>query len=220
MAQALSLCSSTHKPRQLPSRLLRDVACGVKFYTQRELYDSPIPARYPTHKPSEHGVSGFGINPLPRAPIDDLSVEPLGENTFTLRWSYSYPGDSNLDGYVDIADLAPIAEHFLEVASPENEWIDGDNNGIIDIADVTAIGTFFFQRIAGYVVQLVEKMPPGLPAELHYIPPDMAKVKDNEGKMFGVELVIETPGFVRAVPVSPDGRELWVGYQWVPLPPQ
>jgi hypothetical protein len=48
--------------------------------------------------------------------------------------SYGFPGDANLDGVVDVADLGILASHWQLTGF----WTDGDfdNSGLIDVADL------------------------------------------------------------------------------------
>jgi hypothetical protein len=52
---------------------------------------------------------------------------------------YTFYGDTNLDGHVDIADLGNFATHW----QTSGEWIEGDfdYNGFIDIMDLGALAT-------------------------------------------------------------------------------
>jgi len=85
--------------------------------------------------------------------VTDLALYDNGDGTFTLSWTYKNVGDYNQDGIVDIADITPLAENFLQPASPTNEWIDGNNDGQIDIADIAPLAENFFNEVAGYVIE-------------------------------------------------------------------
>ncbi len=94
------------------------------------------------------GINKFASRPPEgaRNAVDDLSVSDNGDGTLTLTWSYRNLGDYNQDGAVNIADITPLAEHFLESTSAQNEWIDGNADGTISIGDVTPLAEYFFSQ--------------------------------------------------------------------------
>jgi hypothetical protein len=57
----------------------------------------------------------------------------------TALTSYGFPGDANLDGQVDVADLGILASHWQITGF----WTDGDldNNGLIDVGDLGILAT-------------------------------------------------------------------------------
>ncbi len=90
--------------------------------------------------------------------ITDLALVNV-EGTPTLTWSYMNVGDYDQNGTVAVADITPLAEHFLE-ARVDDQWdhpvdkiIDGDGSGVINIADITPIAENFFNQVGGYSIQ-------------------------------------------------------------------
>jgi len=84
--------------------------------------------------------------------VNDLTIVDNGDGTLTLSWTYKNVGDYNQDGFVDIADITPIAEHFFESADSTNNWIDGNGDRIIDVADVGPLAENFFVECTGYSI--------------------------------------------------------------------
>jgi len=52
------------------------------------------------------------------------------------------PGDANLDGEVDVVDLAVLANHMGSVGA---DWVDGDFNGdmAVDVQDLATLANNF-----------------------------------------------------------------------------
>ena len=123
--------------------------------------------------------------------ITDLVLTRDESERSRLVWSYRNLGDYNQDGSVDIKDIIPIGEHFLEPVTLENRWIDGNGDGEIDIADVTPLAENFFSDVAGYVIRGADSLtdeftdvgyvlfsPPTEPAPLSFdweVPDDSPK---------------------------------------------
>ncbi len=106
--------------------------------------------------PAEAGSTGRFASKPPTGPanrVTDLTLLDNGDGTFTLTWTYKNVGDYDQNGIVAIADITPLAEHFLESSDPTNEWIDGNADGIINISDVTPLAENFFSELSGYVVE-------------------------------------------------------------------
>jgi hypothetical protein len=91
-----------------------------------------------------------------RAKVDDLTAVDNGDTSATLQWSERHPGDYDLNGEVNAADITRIGQHFKETytaADPgfaQIEVIDGDANTEINSADITVIGQSFKSFITGY----------------------------------------------------------------------
>ena len=120
--------------------------------------------------------SGSGVYDV-LAELDDPDGEggapPQGIN---LSWSFRHPGDYDLNGVVDIADITPLGQYFNStvqytristreghatvpddsVADPALNrrlaQIDGDGNGLLNLADLTPIAANFGDRLDGYRV--------------------------------------------------------------------
>ncbi len=151
--------------------------------------------------------------------VDDLAltVDPYGK--YILSWTYRNLGDYNQDGVVDIGDITPLAEHFLERVSPQTkefinpvlEIIDGNDDGRIDIADITPVAYSFFTRADGYEVQLSETAYG--PFNTAVFVPLIKNEKADEVMRFNVVLgeivanIYEIDGkWLRVVPVANDER--------------
>ena len=90
--------------------------------------------------------------------VNDLAFIDNGDGTYTLSWHYRNLGDYDQNGTVAVEDIIPLAEHFGEEVpnSDENSLqavIDGSGNGVVDIADITAIAINLNVDIAGYSVE-------------------------------------------------------------------
>ena len=103
---------------------------------------------------SRNKINRFASTPpiMDGSRVDDLTLADNGDGTYTLTWTYKNVGDYNQDGFVDIADITPIAEHFFEPTDSTNEWIDGNGDGIIDVADVGTLAENFFIECKGYSI--------------------------------------------------------------------
>jgi hypothetical protein len=79
--------------------------------------------------------------------VDGRLTSSLTDTAHTLGYAdeatdvkvkYTFRGDSNLDGMVDIRDLQALALHFNTAS---NDWTSGDFNldGAVNVADLTAL---------------------------------------------------------------------------------
>ena len=98
--------------------------------------------------------------------VDDLRVVDNGDGTCDLTWTYKNIGDYDQNGVVDISDITPIAQHYGELIDETNEWIDGNGNGRITIADISCIATNYRAEVAGYTIWGAETPSDGF-TELH-----------------------------------------------------
>ncbi len=89
----------------------------------------------------------------PANAVSDLEMTRDDGGALWLKWTYKNKGDFNLDGTVGLLDITTLAEHLFEKVGPSNEWIDATSNGIIDIADVTAVASNFFANVAAYLIE-------------------------------------------------------------------
>lgn len=81
--------------------------------------------------------TGDGVRTFFREAADNTSV--------LVR--YTYRGDGNLDGAVDLGDFARLAAHFNQ----QGRWFDGDFNydGSVNVADFAAMASNFGQTLPG-----------------------------------------------------------------------
>jgi len=85
--------------------------------------------------------------------IEDLACSLDDDSEYVLSWLYRNCGDYNQNGAVGIEDITPLAIHFGEDATPENEWIDGDFDGRVHISDITPIAMNFGVNVHHYSIQ-------------------------------------------------------------------
>ncbi len=101
-------------------------------------------------------ISEYIASGVPRGEagkVWDLEAQFDGEDTVLVSWSYFNVGDYNQNGRVEISDITPLAEHFMEKRDETNNWIDGDGNQQINIADISPLAENFFSEVAGYLVE-------------------------------------------------------------------
>src|SRR5205823_2252673 len=83
-----------------------------------------------------HHRLGYGDNEDPTLQKPEFSgvVFPAGDFT-QLLVKYTYGGDANLDGQVNIIDLYALASHWQD---PSAVWTEGDfdYNGMVDAGDL------------------------------------------------------------------------------------
>jgi len=92
----------------------------------------------------------------PHSVVDDLTFVRDEEEAGWLTWSFQLYADYNLDGVVDADDLSPIAENYLQVVgeeSPVAMRLDTSGNGVVDLADITAIAQYYGSELAGFFVR-------------------------------------------------------------------
>jgi hypothetical protein len=116
--------------------------------------------------------AGRSVSVAPTGPdniVTDLTVVDMGGGQVALGWTEINKGDLDLNGEVNAADLAPIAQNFnssYNAADPFRRnfpayWIDGDGNGVINGADLTPIGQHYKSAVAGYNVRRNGALIPG-----------------------------------------------------------
>ena len=96
--------------------------------------------------------------PPPRA-VDDLAVVAPATDPPTITWSsHFFIADGNTDGGISIADVTPVAIHFLDDVNAEPAALVADYNrdGIVNISDITPLAINFGQRVESFQVQLAE----------------------------------------------------------------
>jgi hypothetical protein len=83
--------------------------------------------------PVNHGVGYSEASAVDATTFGGFEVEDA------VLIAYTFYGDANLDGLVDISDLARLANNWLAAG----DWSDGDfdYNGIVDAADLGLLGT-------------------------------------------------------------------------------
>lgn len=91
----------------------------------------------------------FGLNP--GSGMDTpLFYDPA---TQLLSWKYYLPGDANQDSLVLTDDLIPITRFLAQSADDPDSAsgvADFNNNAVVDVADITAIGQYFAYHLEGY----------------------------------------------------------------------
>jgi hypothetical protein len=93
--------------------------------------------------------------------IHDLSVADAGAGQVTLAWTQINAGDYNFDGFVNVADLVPLAAHYGQTYDRLGAgadllsayWIDGNADGQLGLADLTAIAANYYAYIHGYNIK-------------------------------------------------------------------
>ena len=128
----------------------------------------------------------------------------LSGGGYTLSWKYENPGDYSQDGKVAIEDITPLAQHFNEAVSPENEWIkvNGDGSGVIGVSEITPIAMNWASEVTGYRID-------GAPS-VNGPWNEVASVTLDEGDGTNGRLAFSseiTPGFIyyRIGTLTPDG---------------
>ncbi len=136
--------------------------------------------------------------------VDDLRASYV-ENDDTLRfeWSAKNVGDYNRDGWVNIQDITPLAEHFMERSQLDNEWIDGNDDGFINIQDITPIAENFFSQLSGYNLQVSQDGTAWRDVEFLPYSKELGTVFD---KSIGTE-DLRDEVYARVVPVDAAGEE-------------
>lgn len=94
-----------------------------------------------------------------RSAVRNLAATDNGDQTVTLQWNERNTGDYDLNGEVNVADLTRIGLYFNQSTDPGQnpnsakvEVADGDDNGLITLADITPISFNFGSFITGYNV--------------------------------------------------------------------
>ena len=89
--------------------------------------------------------------------VNDLVTIDINDKTFKLSWHYKNLGDYDQNGIVAVEDIIPLAQHFGEDATPENEWIDGDFDGRVHISDITPIAINLTVNVDHYDIEKAEE---------------------------------------------------------------
>ncbi|MEZ5336644.1 MAG: hypothetical protein R3F46_00125 [bacterium] len=150
--------------------------------------------------------------PGPDSVVFDLALDVLNPdddgNMLELQWTEYFPGDYDGNGEVNIADLTPLARKLgssVSYRDPDStggtahwplgdpagpgsaNWelarLDGNRDGLLDIADVTAVAQHWGQALEGYRVYRSSKggKPellawPGLPDAALSVPREAAQL--------------------------------------------
>ena len=84
--------------------------------------------------------------------IDDFRFEPTEEG-WRMKWSYQNAGDYDNDTIVSVSDLTVLARHWGEDATDPTSIAsvcDTSGNGVVDVADITAIAQNYCAQCSGY----------------------------------------------------------------------
>jgi uncharacterized protein YfaP (DUF2135 family) len=89
--------------------------------------------------------------------VNDLTVQPVDNISYSLTWTERNTGDYNVDGDVNVADITPIAVNFgMRVNDGVNDVreipVDGDGDNMIGITDVTPLAINYGNHLDGYIV--------------------------------------------------------------------
>ncbi len=161
------------------------------------------------------GKNRFVLKPVdnPKSAVSDLRLFIELDGRAHFEWTYANLGDYNQDGAVDIRDVSPLASHFREKVSdsptPElTAWIDGDDNGEVNISDVGIIAKNFFAEVSSYVLEGSEFEDRGFqPIEGLEISLNDATVEPGAVKRFSLEVPSLDFGYYRVVPQDSLGRD-------------
>jgi hypothetical protein len=90
----------------------------------------------------------------------DLQSDSLGDGTVALSWSEVNRGDYDFNGETNISDITGLArslEQSYNTADPQaalltEYWVDGNQNGIVTVSDISVIGQNYGNQVAGYAV--------------------------------------------------------------------
>jgi len=93
----------------------------------------------------------------PQNAVSDLTADNNGWGTeSSVKWTEVLQGDYNNDGSVDVGDLAPVAQFYMQRTDggPDDghKLIVGDPDPEINIADLQAIAANYAAHIEGYQV--------------------------------------------------------------------
>jgi len=132
----------------------------LKFLNMSELED--YLANYLYELLGDSAGKSASVPPTnPANAVDDLTYTSGPGPGVTFTWHYRNIGDYGQDGIADIADIAPVAEHFFDAFDegsqtwphPADEAIDGNGDKKIDIADIAPLAENFFNQVDGYVLE-------------------------------------------------------------------
>jgi len=78
-----------------------------------------------------------------------------------INWIFRLPGDYDLNTEVNISDITPIGA-FFNMTSNDPNWdngqrADGNEDGVVDIADLDVVGQYFSERLSGFQFERSDK---------------------------------------------------------------
>jgi PKD repeat protein len=101
-------------------------------------------------------LPGKGLSSAPATAGSRIQLE-LNPTTRTFTWRYRLHGDYDQNGEVGPSDITALARQLGKVSAggafplESIEWVvDGDNNGEININDVTPIGQNWLRKVTAY----------------------------------------------------------------------
>ena len=141
--------------------------------------------------------------------VDDLTISDIGGGSYTLTWHYKNLGDYDQDGAVAPEDIYPLAEHYRETyeladANCIQAVIDGSGNGVVDIADITAIAMNFGVDCAEYDIEQADTSD-GLFTDMD--PVSLSSATGDERKKFSVSRALTAGRWIRVVPADGDAAK-------------
>jgi len=141
--------------------------------------------------------------------VDDLTISDIGGGSYALTWHYKNLGDYDQDGTVALEDIYPLAEHYGELyeladTSCIQAVIDGSGNGVVDIADITAIAINFDVECAGYDVEQADTSD-GLFTDTD--PVSLSSATGEGRKKFSVSRALTVGRWIRVVPADGDAMK-------------
>src|SRR5207248_7912313 len=78
-----------------------------------------------------------------------------GQAVIRVEWRQRIPGDTNLDGQVNAADLVPLAQHLNQPVGTYDDhlsFLDPNSDGYITVNDVTIIARHWGEQYDGFRV--------------------------------------------------------------------
>jgi autotransporter-associated beta strand protein len=90
------------------------------------------------------GIAGFTSTVVASTPVRTLGWTDNG-GSFTV--GYAAPGDSNLDGAVDVQDIAALFASGKYDSGLAADWSEGDYNqdGVVDVTDILEVSSLYDQ---------------------------------------------------------------------------
>ncbi len=111
------------------------------------------------------GINSFGMATFPDRDIDSdygelsgaTSVSPYLDWVFDILLQDALPGDANLDGKVDLADLGMLGDNWGKTGKT---WLDGDfdDDGVVDLSDLGILSVNWGTGVGGGIMAFGDAM--------------------------------------------------------------